>query len=420
MSIPMQRYPIFDVSTPLRDLIFYEVVDFNIRSNRDMAYGTPHHNVPVYPNHELVYITPNDKEAKTYRFYYAAKRENQDDYNWEIQTGEQLTRTYVIKRELYFERSSLEAEVVDEFTYPAIGTPDIRFPKYGFADDSVMQSNQEITSLYVFVKRRFIEPITSELAWDDDLERYVLITKEIIPAEVYPTPPVRIAGYTSEVKQGNTFFDARITKQVIGESNEIGDEQTYPYELAPIPRSINQPFPAKLNSIDLVTAWAWAVSTYAAPAYDSAHYWRWNIVSARPGPYSATSRRFITDDPETIQLLYPIDIIPKPVRDVIGLVYSWWSAGVLGNVAVAHASEIEVPSTIHDEIIVAENLEPDGPTDAELKKAYTETLDATPGYAEFMAKIENGTVILDHVTQKMPMGLYMVEVIEVNIENLYG
>lgn len=163
MSVPMQRYPIFDVASPLRDLVFYEVVDYNIKLNRDMEYGTPHHNGHAYPNHKLVYITPNDKEGKTYRFYYAAARENQDEYNYT--TGYEsvggillktVVRTYVSLRETHVPFN------------PAIGSamPLVPADKFvsGFVLHKVAQvkATDELDSIFVFEQYTYIKPDTAE------------------------------------------------------------------------------------------------------------------------------------------------------------------------------------------------------------------------------------------------------------------
>jgi hypothetical protein len=159
MSISLQRYPVFDVATPLKDLLFFEVVDYNLQANRNMSYGDAHHDVAKYPHHVLVYITPADKEGKFYRFYYAAKRENQDQYNWESAptqiggiTVDSVSRTYIIPRS-EFNASS-----------PAIGSamPDVPSGKFGtgwklFNIVQGRTSEPELDSIYVVVKRIYVK-----------------------------------------------------------------------------------------------------------------------------------------------------------------------------------------------------------------------------------------------------------------------
>jgi hypothetical protein len=159
MSISLQRYPVFDVATPLKDLLFFEVVDYNLQANRNMSYGDAHHDVAKYPHHVLVYITPADKEGKFYRFYYAAKRENQDQYNWESAptqiggiTVDSVSRTYIIPRSEF------------NVSSPAIGSamPDVPSGKFGTGWKlfNVIQgrtSEPELDSIYVVVKRIYVK-----------------------------------------------------------------------------------------------------------------------------------------------------------------------------------------------------------------------------------------------------------------------
>jgi hypothetical protein len=415
MSIPMQRYPIFDVASPLRDLVFYEIVDYNIKSNRDMEYGTPHHNTQTYPNHQLVYITPNDKEGKTYRFYYAANRENQDDYNWQIANGEQLVRTYLIPRELYYERSEAEATassiINGEFTYPAIGTPDVRFVKYGFADDTVNDAPQELASLYILIQRRFLEPVTNEVIWSDDFKKYIKVTKELIPATLNPTPPAQEAGKSVEIKKGNRFHDVRITSQLILSGSVFAT-----YENPSIPDYRGYTFPDKLESINLVYVWAWAASTSAVESYSEDFYFDYKIISPRSGPYSATIRRFITGDPQSIKTLYPIQYAPSPVKETMAVVYAWYKASLEGNATNAVADEQQLPASIHGAITVTENGQGVG-TQPSRTRRYTSSFPATTGFTDFM---NLSTMTIGYEVRELPLNLYEVKVIQIDKSNLYG
>jgi hypothetical protein len=415
MSIPMQRYPIFDVASPLRDLVFYEVVDYNIKTNRDMEYGTPHHNTQSYPNHQLVYITPNDKEGKTYRFYYAANRENQDDYNWQISSGEQLIRTYLIERELYYERSEAEAAssflVNNEFTYPVVGTPDTRFAKYGFADDTVNDAPQELASRYILIQRRFLEPVTNEVIWSDDFKKYIKVTKELIPATLNPIPPAQEAGKSVEIKKGNRFHDVRITSQLILSGSVFAT-----YENPSIPDYRGYTFPDKLESINLVYVWAWAASTSAVESYSEDFYFDYKIISPRPGPYSATIRRFITGDPQSIKTQYPIQYAPSPVKETMAVVYAWYKASLEGNATNAVADEQQLPASIHGAITVTENGQGVG-TQPSRTRRYTSSFPATTGFANFMAL---STMTIGYEVRELPLNLYEVKVIQIDKSNLYG
>jgi len=426
MSISLQRYPVFDVATPLRDLVFYEVVDYNLKANRSAEYGRPHHNTNNYPNHSLVYITPHDKEGSLYRFYYAANRSNQDDYNWTLNSGEQLVRTYLILRSLYYERSVQEAAAASpvingEFTFPLAGTPDVRFPSYGFADDTVAAAPEELAGLYIVVQRRFIEPVTVDIKWSTEFDSYIKVTKEIIPAEVNPSVPINVAGKTIEITQGNRFHDIQITTELIDDS---GNAMAFPFEKDVIPGYEEANFPAKLESIIVRWAWAYADSATAAHSYSEDYYFDFKITKPRQGPYPATIRRFVTDDPESIQAAHPLGIKPSTVIESIGIVYSWWNAGTEGNSTAAVAKAQEIPDTIHDYIEVQVS-DPDPSGAVELNGVALEnrtlrrtlSLPKTPNYDEFVGASK---FIVKHNLQKLPFDLYEVSVVEIDITDLYG
>ena len=412
----MQRYPIFDVASPLRDLVFYEIVDYNIKSNRDMIYGTPHHNIQSYPNHQLVYITPNDKEGKTYRFYYAANRENQDDYNWQISNGEQLIRTYLIERELYYERSEAEATssflVNNEFTYPVVGTPDTRFAKYGFADDTVSDAPQELASRYILIQRRFLEPVTNAISWNEDFKKNINVKKELIPALLSHTAPTQVAGKTIEIQKGNRFHDVRITSELLPITTPF-----VAYQKTSIPGYQAYDFPDKLSSINLVYVWAWAASTSAVESYSEDSYFDYKIVKPRPGPYSATILRWITDDPNAIKAAYPLSVVPSPVRESIAVVYAWFKASLEGNTTDAVANEQVLPASIHGAITVTQNGEGSGATQPARARRYTSSFAETPGYTSFIAL---NTMTIGYEVRELPLNLYEVKVIQIDKSGLYG
>ena len=422
MSIPMQRYPIFDVASPLRDLVFYEIVDYNIKTNRDMEYGTPHHNIQSYPNHQLVYITPNDKEGKTYRFYYAANRENQDDYNWQISDGSTLERTYIIPRSLYYGRSAAEeaanSEIPDEFTYPPVGTPDIRFTKYSFVDDSVVRNDEQLDSIYITIKRRFMENKEVDIVWSEEFDRYVRVTKEFIPASINPAIPTFSPGEFIEIKQGNTFFDVKITTQIV-QSN--GSAQTLPYSKPVIPALKDFRFPSKLESINLHYMWAYAASNGASPSYSEDYYFKWKITNPRSGPFEAEITRHITANPTEItsaeeNLVYAI---PNTIRETIGVHYAWFSASTDGNNTNAVAREIEVPATIHGEI----DIVPNGAANSTAGRTYsfTTSLAETPGFSAFnnLVNTAGSKIVIGVETRKLPYNLYEVSVVRLKISNIY-
>jgi hypothetical protein len=94
--------------TPLvGDILFSQIED---STRKDFPeYGTPHPDTAKWPNHELVYIRAvNNERDGIYEFYYAAVRNNQDEYNWEFtkadiggQNFDAVARTYVTRRDAF-------------------------------------------------------------------------------------------------------------------------------------------------------------------------------------------------------------------------------------------------------------------------------------------------------------------------------
>jgi len=97
--------------TPLiEDVLFSELVDTT--RNAVPAYGTPHPNTVKWPHHELVFAKEADAEDSgrdgMFEFFYAAKRENQDDYNFSFTKADiggtkfdAVARTYVTLRSAF-------------------------------------------------------------------------------------------------------------------------------------------------------------------------------------------------------------------------------------------------------------------------------------------------------------------------------
>ena len=155
--------PVFLWPTPdKRDFLFYVEKNGDLPVNQKWTYGDPYIDRLKYPNHELVYVAPQDAN-KWSKWYYACKRADQDKYNWTLAPTQELTRGYFIKRAEYLGR--LEADVVagtevnNEFFRPLVGTADTLFTNLIFADDTVIDAPDELKSLFVIINRRFMEDI---------------------------------------------------------------------------------------------------------------------------------------------------------------------------------------------------------------------------------------------------------------------
>lgn len=413
-SLPAEIYQVRISPTPLAaDLLFYELRDGDYTRNNQWQYGEAHWNTARFPHHILVFVSETGPDRKR-KWFYAADRNNEDQYNWSIGQGEEVNRFYLVRRSLYYGRSAAEAAAADpvvagEFTHPVVATADSRFSKYGFADDTVIKAPAELESMYIVVQRRYIEPVTVDYVHEDSLEKTISITKQIIPAGSQQ-PPTSTAGTQVEIQNGNVFHDVKITRQIV-----LGGS-TYPYALSTLPTTYNRPFPAKLESVELVWAWARAfqiTEPIAPESYSEDYYFKFKITEARPGPYDAIALRFVTNNPNALKATYPIDIIPQPVTESIAVVGYWWYASPEGNRTSATAKEWSVPSTIHETITVTLGgrlLPPSTST-------RTESLAATPGVTAFLLLNE---MIVDYDVKALPLGLFEVSIIKVNISGLYS
>lgn len=336
----------------------------------------------------------------------------QDQSNFAFTQGQELIRTYLVRREKYFARTVAQAAlaspiVADEFTIPAVGALDTRFAQYGFADDTLAEAPSGMNGSYVVIQRRFIVPTTIDYQYNELLGKTIRITKTIVAKETQPDAPT--AGKICEIQAGNAFHDVKITQEIM-----LGSGDSYPYELAALPITQNFNFPSKLQSVDLVAAWAWAHSEEAAQSYSEDYYFKFKITDPRPGPYDGTRRRFVTNDPEAIRALYPITIVPQPVRESIAVVASWFYASDKGNSTTATAKEWAIPPTIHNEIAINFG----GQYDTRKSAGFiTNTLSATPNVSAFLSQT---TAIIDFQVNQLPLGLFEVSVITINISGLYS
>lgn len=413
--------------TPLAtDVLFYIMRDATLPKNLLPVYGTKFDDIQPrkesWPDHVLVFISPADANNQQ-RWYFAATRDKQDDYNFLLDGGSQLLREYVIPRNTYFAR--LTAETPGEFLALPAATLDTRFAQFGFADDTIMDAGEILRSHFIIIRRRFIEPVTAEIKYSDQFEMDMLITKEVIAPTIIPVKPVDPKGQITEIQHANIFHDVRITQQLISGYEEDGTPIPATFdpaiELTPTPGYANYTFPARLDSVNIALSWAWAFSDTAVSAYAEDYYFEWKTTDPRRGPYEATVRRFITDDPDALRSQFTLYEVPSTRRETVGISYSWWESNARGNRANAVAKEQEVPPTIHAEIPITIN----GMEVAALENRTalnTDTLHATPGFDAFMDAVDNTVepLVIGFDTRKMPLGLYEVSVTTLYPRNLYS
>jgi uncharacterized membrane protein YfbV (UPF0208 family) len=156
----------------------------------------------------LVFIQNDDDTGQMLRYYYAADRDAQDAYNYELTEGAEVTRTYVIPR----------ADYPAKLPVPAGGTPDTAFPSYGFVSDSIVDVGQPLNGLYIAVQRKFTPITKTEVLYDEVLETNKTTTVtlkpfgfQLAPDTTPPTLPlVSGNGTVYEVKYVNQFHSVLI------------------------------------------------------------------------------------------------------------------------------------------------------------------------------------------------------------------
>jgi hypothetical protein len=402
--------PVFLWPTPSKaEFLFFVERNGDLPANKGWAYGDSYRGRGQFPDHKLVYVSPQSAD-KWSRWFYASDRINEEAYNFEF-SGDQLVRSYLVQREKYFARTAAQAAaavptVIGEFTVPEVATPDARFTKFGFADDTLGRTDTEMDSLYVVVRRRYIEPVTVERTYSDELEAYITITKTIVPVGTTVTDPPSV-GRIEEIRHGNSFHDILITQTLDGwdDSGGLIDRQ-----LATLPTFVNYPFPSRLDSVDIQFVAAWADSTEAARSYSEDYYFEYQITEPRPGPYPAIIERTITSNPASFVAGITLSGVPVPKRETVGIAYYWFFASTKGNQTQAVAKEIEIPSTIHDTITITINGT-DIPASTATRLSTT-TLTATTGFDLLDGNI---TLPIDADVRKLPFQLYEVRVTKLNI-----
>ena len=393
------RVPVRTWPTPnTTDLLFYVERDGNLPVNqcapgaKSWAYGDPYFDRVNYPNHKLVYVSPQSPEQWS-RWYYAADRTHQDDYNYEIQADDRLVRTYVIPR----------ADYPEKFPPLAVTTPDIKFPKYVFASEYLVDAGDELRSIFVAIQRVFSQETTIAYQYDSTVEREIKITRSIVPAGTVVGSVV--AGKTIDVLPQNTFFDIKVTAEVVDFEEPTALETT--------PTYTNYEFPPRLDAVTCYGAWAWAASTGAPQSYSEDFFFENKFTEPALGPYSAKLLRFLTGDPDSIRALYPLDKVVMK-RDTFGILKAWFNASTQGNSTFALARQFDVGRPcIHPVINLPANVDYTQGTSGQpstVAAGGSATLPATPEFSTYMAKT---TLTLSVATKKTAYGLWEVQVLQI-------
>jgi hypothetical protein len=337
---PQRQQVLTFVSPKVADILFYETIDAQRIGPVLPEYGTPHPNSARWPNHKLVHASQDD-DSQFYRYYYAADRDAQEEYNYEKQGGEEVIRTYVIPREDYPEK----------LPPPQGGTPDTAYPNFGFVSDSLVDLDKPLNGVYVAIQRRYRLIEITSYPYDENLERNVTLTKTIKPAGFKLTDPdpelVSGGGVVYDVAHGNEFHD------ILLKTDSGLDFSSISYYALPVIYSTvgSYPLPPKLTAYDIKYIYAFVVQNVPPDRAYAADFMPLPaLIPPRRGPYKTKIERFITPFPEdVIDAVFSSATKLPPTREEY-VIQSHSEAGP-GLRAVAQIRQFQVPESYHTEVI---------------------------------------------------------------------
>jgi len=409
---PERQVVLTFASPKVQDLLFYETVDAGGEKGyfgrKPPAYGTKHPNVRLWPHHELVFIQPVGNDGHTFRYYYAAQRENQDDYNYDLRDGQEVVRTYVIKRDEYD---------TEDFTIPAGGTLDAMFTDYAFAGDSIVSLGEPLSSLYIGVQRRFIVAVVSEQIYDPSLETTVDVTKEVKDTgyTLSDDALVNSAGVVYEVRHGNNYHDVLITRE-LSAADKLDRQLTTLYGAQKFE------LPPRLETADMVYRSAWVTRTTDAGVsaqFSEDFYIDFDTTAASSGPFKTQIERWTTQDPDTIidTILAGATLLPKVKQEDVSVAYSAWST--VPAVARAVARQYRVPPSLHEAVVVTVNGYDGGSDYTPLTRNRSITPSTLPAHPAGFTGDLSGTYLIDVDVQKTALDMFIVTATSLILDGVY-
>jgi hypothetical protein len=371
--------------------------------NKSPVYGTPHRDIGKYPSHKLVFVEPADEDGKE-KWWYAADRESQDDYNYVLGDGkrEGVTRTYVIPREDY----------PTELLVPDGGAADILFPAYGFTGDSIKDLGSPLNSIYIAVERSY-EPITrTSYPYDPALEKNITITRTIKPVDYVLGDDALVSqnGTLYEIQEGNAFHSVLITTAAgVTLGSGGGTYTTLPSVYGAIG---SYPFPNRLDTFPITAVTAEAISSEPYD-YDLAQDFMATptVTEPKSGPYKTRQDRYITTSTSTVLALFAATTRLPAVRDdeTVALFYAKADYGEsVPASAAAWAREFRVPKSLHTGAVVATLS----------GGLYTIMISGMEGSTGFSGDL-SGDYLIDVSTRQTTAGLYEVTATYLVLDGIY-
>lgn len=211
--------PVFLWPTPEnRDFLFFVERNGDLPQNQTWNFGDPYIDPITYPDHKLVFVTPQSPEAWS-RWYYASDRIEQDEHNWTFSDADiggtkfkSVTRLYVTPRADF------------DPLVPAMGAamPDSPYEKFTetfilAGREQVQVDDEVIRSLYVLERRTYVKRVTViDNEYNAELEQN-LSTRQILyyrGETISGTPIETLVADEDNAYWGLTETTARFAKQL--------------------------------------------------------------------------------------------------------------------------------------------------------------------------------------------------------------
>ena len=238
-----ERTPVLTFPTPegQADLLFYESRDGDLPKNKSWKYGDPHPDRAKFPHHELVHVVEGDGGWQ--RWYYAADRENQHLYNWQLTNTTdwpQLTQTFLVRRSDY--------TLLD--TAPTTDLPPTFKGKYvwTFMGEEAREAGEVERGLFVVLTRSWQDTREARQTHTLDNDTGELLTSErrMVP-ESTQASKIDSSGRFTEITPFSTLISVSTTRQASG----LAGQANFGKAARTIPLTDNYPWPPILNTIDI-------------------------------------------------------------------------------------------------------------------------------------------------------------------------
>lgn len=315
-----RRDAIQSFPTPnLGDIVVFIEKDSKMPANQVFAYGDSHPDSNKYPDHVMVYYSP-ESEERWARWYFAKEREGQDEYNFEfVQADIGGNKFDAVQRTYYFLRSDFDP------TTPIMGaanpdTPTGKFPAgYVLAIRRQVRSpDKELDSLFIFEQRTYVKKVTTDQIGSDPFNGQQLysrttlyyatevVTGGLTAAQLFDAPTNTFWGLQTDGSQnvGQQLSDGwySITnEQVIGGTLSPGGVLT----VRTYTSSINFSWPPVLDPANPIDVKDWELKDGASRYYPSP-------VFKREG-YSGPCKATITETWSTTPFTIAAPDVVKPV-----------------------------------------------------------------------------------------------------------